>query len=845
MTHEFIKKSATLLIYFFCPLVLFSQVPQTFQGNISWEQIQIESPFHENVQHELLSFEGAVHEATYGYVPMLSKTFPTQVSGDVSVQLISYKTVPHTGPQSFEQLEVLTEPKITGIITKSRNKNFVKIDFVPIVKNSVGDILLVTDFKVSYSIEPNLKREGAPSFKTTSILSNGVVHKIAVGQSGMFELTQSELSNIFGSGLSSMNPRQIKLFTGNLAVVPELVDDPRVDDLEEVAIEFRGEQDGSIDASDAIRFYAQGPDYWVLNDVQGTYDHVRNIYSNVNYYYLVYSPGFGKRVNTVNATGSAIYTTNKGNARMHYEKDLLNLLDFDVNHHPGGKDWFGETFKNVTQQKFTAFNIPNRDASSPVKLTAAFAARAIGTIASQFNVSANGSSLMSVPINGVSGNFENEHAFLDKRTATFSPSGDQIDVDIFYVKPNSDAEGWLNYMTLNAMQFLQLGSNQFSFRDVESSSHPSTKYQLQNFNGEQVWNITDPFNPTILQGEVNGAAASFTVNSNGVHELIAFGSNTLTPSYIGPVESQNLHAIQSADMLIVYHPTFKPAAELLAAHRRSHSGLEVVLADVNHIYNEFSSGRKDISGIRDFCRMIYERDQRFKYLLLFGDGSFDYKNIKNSAQEKDFVPTYQTKTSNHPIASFPSDDFYGLLDPGEGNVYSGALDLGIGRLPVNTTAEANQVVQKIIHYETSPELFGNWKTQMTFLADDEDSNIHVNDADVIASSFANSNRNFNLDKLYFDAFQQVSAAGGNFYPSVRDAINRMMFKGEMVVNYLGHGGSNGWAQERVLREEDYRGWTNKNKLPLFVTATCSFAPFDDSDLRSAESSPYSVILLWL
>ena len=54
-----------------------------------------------------------------------------------------------------------------------------------------------------------------------------------------------------------------------------------------------------------------------------------------------------------------------------------------------------------------------------------------------------------------------------------------------------------------------------------------------------------------------------------------------------------------------------------------------------------------------------------------------------------------------------------------------------------------------------------------------------------------------------------------------------MFKGNLVVNYTGHGGSNGWAQERVLQSADMDSWTNAKKLPLFVTATCEFAPYDD------------------
>ena len=84
-----------------------------------------------------------------------------------------------------------------------------------------------------------------------------------------------------------------------------------------------------------------------------------------------------------------------------------------------------------------------------------------------------------------------------------------------------------------------------------------------------------------------------------------------------------------------------------------------------------------------------------------------------------------------------------------------------------------------------------------------------------------------------DAFPQVSTPGGDRFPEVTSALNKALFKGVLVVTYLGHGGSSGWAQERVLNISDIIGWENFERLPLFVTATCSFTGYDDAGFTTA------------
>ena len=281
----------------------------------------------------------------------------------------------------------------------------------------------------------------------------------------------------------------------------------------------------------------------------------------------------------------------------------------------------------------------------------------------------------------------------------------------------------------------------------------------------------------------------------------------------------------------MYHSDFEDAVNQLAAHRSEHSGMAVATVRIDQVFNEFSSGSQDPSAIRDLSKMLYERNNRFKYLLLFGDGSFDYKDTYGRG--KNFILPFETPESFSPINAYPADDYYGLVDNSEGANLIGGVDIAVGRLPVNTPFEAQNVVRKIIHYDTNPSNLRDWRNRIAFVGDDEDNNVHFRQADDIAEIVDNSQPVFNQDKIYFDAFQQTATAGGTRFPKAQEAINKAIFQGVLSINYLGHGGSSGWAQERVLTQDDIASWDNFDNLTLLITATCSFTGYDEPDLLTA------------
>ncbi|HIE72729.1 MAG TPA: type IX secretion system sortase PorU, partial [Flavobacteriales bacterium] len=357
----------------------------------------------------------------------------------------------------------------------------------------------------------------------------------------------------------------------------------------------------------------------------------------------------------------------------------------------------------------------------------------------------------------------------------------------------------------------------------------------ENASGIRVWDVSDPTTVSLLPTSLSGNILSFNDSLNELHQYLAFNSSAyLTPTLKGSISNQNLHNIFSdIEYVIVSHPDFLNAANRLANFHSNFDDLTSVIVTPQQIYNEFSSGMQDVSAIRDFLKMLYDRpNSELKYLLLFGDGSYDPKNrVPNNTN---FIPTYQSVNSTHPTQTHVTDDFFGLLDDDEGLFINDLIDIGIGRFPVSTQTEANILVDKVEKYYAK-ESFGSWRNDIAFIADDgdaNDGNTHMWQADSLSNYVADNYSDINIAKIYLDNYLQESTPGGPRSEATQNAINNKIDKGALLVNYTGHGGPLGWTQERILEVEQIKAWENNN-LPLFMTATCKFSYFDDPEKKSA------------
>ncbi|MFH1320169.1 MAG: type IX secretion system sortase PorU [Bacteroidota bacterium] len=810
---------------------------------IRWQGVR-EIRYSEEIVERFLFFEGASYDPATGHLPTYyEKIKLNQEINKIAVQITNLVFEEFNGNENSiitlnKKINISTDIVVNATVTYQRKKPYAVISFMPIRKNEFTgkyEKLVSFDMEVKTFAGEDTHltpfKKGEQMYASSSVLSSGSWYGIGVTQDGIYELSSPFLSSL-GMNVSSINPKNIRIYSNGGGMLPLSNSAPRIDDLAENAIQVVGESDGSFDADDYVLFFGQGPARWSYDTTDNRFHHQLHLYSDTTYYFITADLGPGKRIITQPSDSGVSTSVTSFDDHAFHEKDLVNLIK-------SGRQWYGEEFDMVTSYNFT-FSFPNIS-SSPVYMKASVIARSTEA-SSIFSVNANSQSLLSLTCSSVTEDFTTAYADPESGTGTFNPSS-TVTVTVSYNKPASSSIGWLNYLELNARRQLKMYGNQMTFRDIQSVGTGNVAgFTLSNASSSiKVWEVTDPTNVKEQQYTLSGANLEFTLQTDSLREFIAFNGNSyLTPTASGSVPNQDLHGLsqpgqKQPEMIIVSHPAFLSEADRLADFHRVEDGLSVVIVTPQQVYNEFSSGSQDISAIKYFMKMFYDRagsDSSYlpKYLLLFGDGSYDNKN--RLSDNTNFIPTYQSSNSYSPTSSYVSDDFYGLLDDNESEATTDEVDIGIGRLPVKTVSEASAAIDKIIHY-TNPAAMGDWRNIVCFVADDEDTNTHIKDADLLANYVDNNYNDFNIDKIYIDAYQQQSTPGGQRYPDAAEAINKRVEKGALIINYTGHGGETGWAHERILEVNDINNWNNLDNMPLFMTATCEFSRFDDPGRTSA------------
>ncbi|NND31968.1 MAG: type IX secretion system sortase PorU, partial [Saprospiraceae bacterium] len=701
------------------------------------------------------------------------------------------------------------------------------------MKDSTQTIFLILACCLFYSTE-------CFGQKSRSALADGNIYQFSTKQRGIYRLDYAFLEKL-GVNPTTIDPKKIQILGAGGGTLPEPNSQPRIDDLVEVSIQVKGEADGTFNKEDVILFYGEGSDKWKYDELSGYFYKEENPYEDLNFYFLKLADQNGKRIILQESPGSAIYQTGAYDTYQHYESDQYNLLydANDANLQGSGRLWVGDLFKAERVKDFsTSFDFSQALISEPAYVNLQFVARS--SQSSKVFLNAGGTELeVSIASSDVT-KIETDYAKIRSIKESINLSSTSPKIEIRYPSLGNNNVGWLDYLEFNFRAQLNYLQDQLIITDLQAPEGEPCQYNINN-NGStlRVWEISDPLQVAEIQVFDNTPGTAFRTTHSKLATYIAFAEkHALIPEPVGKVENQDLHGLDDVDYLLIYHPNFKEAANKLVAHRRSLNNFRVEAVAIDQVFNEFSSGKSDPTAIRDFARFLYKKSSTFKYLLLMGDGSFDYRHIYSDINDESFIPVYETERSLHPIEAFPSDDYFALLDDDEGGSWRGALDIAVGRLPVRTLDEANIVVDKIIKYETDQRSFGDWRLKVLFVADDEDGNRHLDSADEIAELTKDKYPVFNVNKVYLDAYEQENTPGGVFNFKAKEALNQSLFKGQLVVNYIGHGGSNGWAQERVLQQEDIDKWNNADRLPLLVTATCSFAGYDDP--RKITAGEYTI-----
>ncbi|MBI3510515.1 MAG: type IX secretion system sortase PorU [Bacteroidetes bacterium] len=799
-----------------------------------------------------LWFDGATYDASRNFLPVYSENISLS-SGSASAngviknpvyQPLDDNSIIALG-NAAEYLQ--SEPEIKVNVITSRKQDLAAVSIVPLRKNSLtGRIEKLVSFDLEVYPTGNAARRSIPVFASGSVLASGSWFKIGVVNNGIHKLDYSFFSSM-GIDMSTIDPRNIRIYGNGHGQLPYSNSGVHQDDLNEYAIMVQGESDGVFDSTDYVLFYGVSPNTWTYDSTAGHnhYHHYVHNYSDTTYYFINTDLGPGKRVAL--QSSSLLAPTNNVTS---FDDYAFHELD-NVNMIKSGREWYGEEFDILTSYNF-GFNFPNIDVTSNACVEVDLISRDDNG-SSQYSVTAqSGSSVITVSPT-TPGCYYCPYANDGSTEMCFTPNNSAINVNIS--KLTSGALGYLNWVRVNARRHLTMNTGMMSFRDSKSAGTGNVaQYFLDGYTSSlTVWDVTDLANVAQQITTINSTFLQWTLPADSVREFVAFdGSEFYTPVYFGKVANQNLHGMQPVDLIIVSNAAFLTQAGELAQLHAQYDDLSYVIVTPQQIYNEFSSGSQDVTAIRDFVRMLYYRAQTKeempRYLLLFGDGSYDNKH--RMASNTNYLPTFQNLNSVGPTESYVSDEYYGLLDDAggwDGSSDIGYVDIGIGRFPVQTSQQAEDMVQKIKHYMTRQipstnisactndqcSKGGEWRTWLTFIGDDEDSDIHMSQSDQLATLVDTTYDIYNIDKIYLDAYQQQQTPGGERYPDVSAAINHRMDKGCLIMNYTGHGGEVGLAHERILDVPMINAWTNICNMPLWVTATCEFSRFDDPGRTSA------------
>lgn len=735
---------------------------------------------------------------------------------------VQYEPLPDEQIRNILHIENIQD-KITleSKLVHSRKKAFLEYAFCPIRKNyETGKYEKVVEFSIQYSTNQSKNISfKSKRYASKSVLNSGNWVKIKIERDGIYQLTFEELKE-----LGFTNPEKVRVFGSGGEMLSKTNSAPQVDDLRENKI-YR--------TNNYILFYGKGTTSWNYDKENDIFIHSLHSFSDYAYYFLTdKNTGYDNRIlEETPVNGSATHTTSTYHYRQFYEKDSVNLLR-------SGQEWYWRQFNNVVTKHSFRFNVPDLVGNTP-QITLSLVSHS--TLENYFDVQTDGLNEQ-IYIPRVTLSQLSEYANKKLTTLPFTTSSDNIIITLDYNYQDIDSKAWLDFILLNAKRKLQVLSGQMHFRNTTTTGDNNiTRFDLTGVDsGSRVWDITDPTNINELKLNISGSSeANFTTSTDTIKEFIVFNNSgylkPITKSEdTGPVANQNLHALPQTEFVIVSDTLFMEYAEELAQIHRDFDGLHVTVVTPEQIYNEFSSGTPDVTAIRNFVKMFYDRADAGQttapqYLLLFGDGSYDNKT--RSQGNTNFIPTYQSRQSLLSTASFVTDDFFGMLDDDE-HAHIGLVDIGIGRLPVKNKTEAKQQIDKIKRY-IDTESKGDWQNILCFIGDDADDNqlIHMRHADSLARMTARRYPYYNIDKVLLDAYPQVSSSSAERYPEAAAAINRRIKKGALIINYTGHGNEERLTEEDVITMNSILNWDNYY-LPIFMTATCEFSRFDDYDAEN-------------
>ncbi len=713
----------------------------------------------------------------------------------------------------YEQLDIHSS------VSVSRKVGMLDINFYPIVRRDggykkllSGKIVITPVAKTGGRLRAQISSSDATSERYTreSVLASGKWVKISVTEDGIYSLSKSALSRM---GFSDMNKVHVYGYGGyRLSEVSD--PDSEWDDLHEVPL-YKRDSD--------LLFWANGLVYWD-DDTR-----VFNPYANAACYFVTESEESNSATAEAayDGTPSATYTSFPDHVL--YEQDQYAWFS-------GGRNLYESTNYANSQSHTYRLTAPGYEGDG--RLTVAFSAG--GSTSTSVTPTVNGTSLTSISMAALG-----DYTYGVVGTRTYSvDSYSQTDNTTWTIglTTSNTNDARLDYLALHYTRSLTPNDGFVAF---SQTTEGAAQFDISGSSLAVMRIPSATRDGAILEGTQSGSTYCIAVD-DATERYVAFetGYSFPAPTIVGSIENQNLHALDSIDMVIIVPENDKltEQAERLAEAHREYDGLSVAVVRADQIYNEFSSGTPDATAYRRLMKMLYDRaesdDVAPKYLLLFGDCAWDNRMISSawsSYSPEDYLLCFESENSLSDVYCYVMEDYFGLLDDGEGSTLtSDKVDIGVGRFPVTSEAEAKLMVDKSIAHLANTYA-GNWKNIISFIGDDGDDNLHMEYCDDVAERVIAQNPEMEVQKVMFDAYTRVSTPTHNSYPDVNELLTEQVNSGALVMNYTGHAATYTLSHEFVLLLEDFSGFSGTN-LPLWVTAACDVMPFDGQSSNIGETA---------
>jgi len=726
-----------------------------------------------------------------------------------------------------QQIQIIN--KMTISISFNQTK-----ELRPITPNAISNDSFYDTAILNYEMAKNWQQPPKRQSLQKQIFSHSQNwYKIFTKKEGIYRITGSMLSD-YGISITAINPNTIQIFNNGGRELPRALYTTRSDSLMENAILVYDLDNNNIfDESDYILFYAKSVQGWTYDVSTKTYTHYINHYTYENIYWLTWGNRQGKRMATVALPQTEqMPMLTSFHDHVIFEEDLYNLLD-------SGIDWYGKAFSyngSSYDNKTITFNL--KGAIPQDSVLAKIRVAGVSSGEHRFNFYLNNQFLGNLNFYGFSSKY------VSLSTKEFSHATNNILIDGYneirlqYQLLYNISEAYLDWIELHFGRRLIAIDNELLFYSPQQPGN--YRYQVSGFEKDEisVYDITDFDNVRQFDNlTIADGAATFadTVNSSSPKRYFALTTNNYqAPLRIVTDVTSNLRAsVEGVDFIIITHDDFYDQVFPLKSLRENCDNLKTQVVKISDIYDEFSWGLFDPVAIRDFVKFAFENWViQPKYVLLFGSGDFDYRNILDPI-DHNYIPPYQT-TETYEGDSRAWDDFYVCVN-GDDNF----LDLSLGRLPARSPDCASNIVQKIINYQNTP-LFGDWRNTIVMVADDligEDEDFiereHTIEAELISEEYIQNS--FNIKKIYLIEYPGIYTASitGTRKPAAQQDIIDAINNGCLIINYIGHGRYDLWAHEVVLMmDQDLQRINNSRKQAFWIAGTCYFGRFDNPDYES-------------